>query len=1479
MQHVKKKKILVIANEKPTVSSLRAILRRSEYIILSATFTTLQSTAARAKKKPDAIIVDVPGERLNESVAALEKLFKVVDMPLVFLVERMEANVRAQIQRIESCEYIVKPYSEPELKHGLDIALYKHNIRQEIKEQRQWLHTTLRSIGDAVIATDKQGNVKFMNIIAESLTGWSEREAVGQKLTEVFVVINEETGQRLSNPVAKVLKERKPLGVTNHTILISKDGRRNYIEDSAAPIFDEENNISGVVLTFRNVTEKKRVQDALHRSEKRFRALIEKSAEAVSILDENGIIQYSTPSTTLMLGRDPQYYYGRSVFEFLHPDELEKTKRIFVDVVNNPGKSVLLQLRYLHKNNSWRWLEVAGTNLLNDPAVKGIVINFRDITYRKEAEERLYHINTRLNLLSRITGDIIGSLPVQKQIKDMAEQVKQAFSVDAVVVRIVEEGKLALLATAGIAPESMPQSIPLREGIAEQILTTHRAVAYKNVEEHFAEYYNSLQVEQKPPFDIISYAGAPLIIGHAIIGIIGLFTTTEYREFTSTDLEHLQVVGNHIAVAVSNDSLFKEVREQNLKLKQQIDEQLHVEQLLRHSEDRYKAFVEQSSEGIYRTAFTEPISLTLPIEEQIRLMFERGYIAECNAVMAKMYGFSSIDEAIGVRIKELLVPGDPYNIDYMREFIHSGYKFFDKESHELDKNGVNKFFLNNGIGIIDEGYWHGVWGTQRDITERKLAEAALRESEERYRALVEYSPNAIAVHVNGVVRFANRAAIQLMGAKSLEELIGTDVMSYVHPEYRDIAQKRIAKVYENEAVPPLEQKWVRFDGSTVDVEVVSIPFLYEGTPAAQIIARNNTERKRAEDALRESELRFRSLFENAKDAVFIYDTKTGVIIDANAEAEKLLKRSRSELIGTHQTQIHPQERIDEALSLFREQMLTLGEQPVEFEVVDAYGKRIPVEIKSSLIRIDEHRIVSQGIFRDITERKLAEEALRRSEEKYRALFEGSKDGIYISTYFGKFIDVNPAMVELLGYKSKEEVLALDIKHDVYFNPKDRDKFRLAITNRSFVKDLEISLRRKDGSEINVLLTSTVERGGDGTALFYSGSVRDITERKRLEEQLIQAQKMESIGTLAGGIAHDFNNLLAMILGTAELIKNKTSDNRAIQTYINRIIEASDRGASISKQLLLFSRPEQAELQPLFISTLLEQLHEFLSHFLPKNITVQCSVADKTAVMMGDSGHLHQAVVNLALNAKDAMPEGGVLTLTESVVNGSTVRKRFPQADDHDYIAIGVHDTGMGMESQLLQRIFEPFFSTKSRDKGTGLGLSIVHGIVKLHHGYIHVESEKGRGTEFTMYFPSLIMEVTEEQNLKSTMTEQHNETILIVDDEEMLREILAESLADEGYNVLLAADGYEALTIFAKRQKDISLVITDLGMPNMNGTQLFEKLTTIKPDIKVVISSGFLDVAKKSELLNKGIKGVLTKPYKFDAIFTIIRKVLYSEQE
>jgi PAS domain S-box-containing protein len=1460
-RRMKKKKILIVVEDKTAALALRTVLTSSGYSVSDQVSSVKRAIASVRIIIPDIILMDLFFKGKISGLETAKTIVEQFDIPIIFLATDSDAKMVKQTNHINQHEFILKPFDEREICAAVEMVLYKHKTESQSKGDRQWLETTLRSIGDGVIATDKKGFVTFMNIMAENLTGWNQGDAIGKKLSEVYNIENSDTGKRGPNPVTKVLRERTSVGLLNHAVLVARNGTRTFIEESAAPIFNNAKEITGAVLTFRDVTEKRKFQDELSRSEQRYRALIEKSSEVFSILDRNGTITYTTNSITAMLGYTANEIIGRNAFDFLHPEELEQNKKIFEDILRHSGKTVITQLRFRHNDRTWRWLEAVGANLLNDPAVNGMVINLRDITYRKETEEKLNHLNKRLDLIARVTNDVIGALPIKTQAREMIEQVKQAFDVDAVIIRVTEDEELHLLASIGLDEHQLLVTVPSNAGIAKQILANRRAIAVKNTRERVAMLVpgDDSNFDVKT-FDIISYAGAPLLIGHTVIGIVGLYSKEAAREFSATDLEHLQIVANHISVAIANARLFREIREQNIEMMKHIEEQTRAEKLL-------------------------------------------------------------------------------------------------------------------------------------------------RDSEERYRELVEHSPTAIFVHMHGEIQFVNHAAIILFGASVAGELIGKTVSDLIHPDYRAEAVQRMMKVYDKYILPTTEQKYLRLDGATIDVEISSIPFTFEGKLAAQVIARNITERKQHEIALLESELRFRSLFENAKDAVFLADTRTGEIIDVNAEAEKLVNRSRREIIGKHRSFIHPADRSAEADALFREQILLLGEHPVEFEVIDADGRRIPVEIKASVVRLDENRIISQGIFRDISERKLAEESLRESEhrfrtlaenlpgvvylckndvrftmlylndqveqltgyskdefledkisfvdlyhpddvadiiakvdsallkhlpfhivyrikhlngswrwieeqgigvyrdgtllrlegflsditdrkiaesalseseEKYRRLFEDSKDGIYITSIEGTILDVNSSMMEILGFQDKEELKKLNVK-DLYFYPADRTKLIKEFDQKDYVKDFEVTLKKKDSNKAHVLLTTVVIRDEKGRPVLFNGSMRDIAEKKQLEQQLIQAQKMESIGTLAGGIAHDFNNLLAMILGTAELIKRHVKENPAIQSYVDRIIEASERGSSISKQLLLFARPEQTDLQPVSVRSVVEHVNDFLSHFLPKTIVVRCELADTNAVIMGDEGHLHQAILNLSINARDAMPGGGIITIKVKNADRRAVQQQFPEADGHEFVAISVQDTGSGMDEEIQQRIFEPFFSTKARGKGTGLGLAIVHGIVKLHQGFINVHSTKGIGTTFTMYYPSIYVEKPQTIQQENSGEIENKETILIADDEKMLREILKESLMDEGYKIFAASDGVEALKLYAEHMNSISLVVTDLGMPNMGGEELFCKLHAMNSKVKVIISSGFLDSSTKSDLLRRGIKDVLTKPYRFDMILATVRRVIDNE--
>jgi PAS domain S-box-containing protein len=533
-----------------------------------------------------------------------------------------------------------------------------------------------------------------------------------------------------------------------------------------------------------------------------------------------------------------------------------------------------------------------------------------------------------------------------------------------------------------------------------------------------------------------------------------------------------------------------------------------------------------------------------------------------------------------------------------------------------------------------------------------------------------------------------------------------------------------------------------------------------------------------------------------------------------------------------------------------------------------------------------------GTTLDITDRKRAEQALlsahnelerrveertaelKRSEEKYRALFEESLDAVYITTRGGRLVDANQAFLDLFGL-TREEAKDMDILK-IYTDDADRRRFQQEIERNGSVRDYEVSFRKKDGTRIEGLLTSSVRRDTDGTILGYQGIMRDVTERRMLERQLLQAQKMEAVGTLAGGIAHDFNNLLQVTMGYAEVLLSRKDKADSEYPRLQQILQAGRSGSELVQRLLTLSRKTESKQRPIDVNYQIEQARRLLERTIPKMIEIELRLAASLATANADPTQLEQIIMNLAVNARDAMPEGGKLTLgTENVTLDEDYCRRHPGAKPGNYVLLAISDTGFGMDKEILDHIFEPFFTTKGVGMGTGLGLAVVYGIVKQHGGYVTCESQPGHGTVFKVYLPAI-----EEQEIVSGELAEElrlpggTETILLVEDEEVVRDLGELILCESGYRVLTAKNGKEALTIYQRNRESISLVILDLVMPEMGGKQCFEELLKIDPRVKVLIASGLSVDGSTKEALEGVARGFASKPYNMKEMLRSVRKVL-----
>ena len=513
--------------------------------------------------------------------------------------------------------------------------------------------------------------------------------------------------------------------------------------------------------------------------------------------------------------------------------------------------------------------------------------------------------------------------------------------------------------------------------------------------------------------------------------------------------------------------------------------------------------------------------------------------------------------------------------------------------------------------------------------------------------------------------------------------------------------------------------------------------------------------------------------------------------------------------------------------------------------------------------------------REIEERRQAEKALRESEQKYHTLVDNINIGVFrTSGGRGRILQANPAMAKIFGFDSLEEFMHVTVM-ELYQKGADREAFLDGVRRDGSARDRELAMRKKDGTLIWCSASATATFNAEGNIEWIDGVLEDITERKKLEEQLRQAQKMEAIGTLAGGIAHDFNNILTALLGYGNLLKLKIGDDQVLNNYVDQILTASDRAVNLTRSLLAFSRKQIINSRPVDLNDIVRGIEKLLRRLIGEDIDFRTILCDHALTVLADSGQIEQILINLATNASDAMPSGGIFTIQteqmEVVNNSHGLPEHLPPGE---YGLVIASDTGRGMSEQVKSRIFEPFFTTKEVGKGTGLGLSIVYGIIKQHNGDVHVYSEPGKGTSLKIYFPLIQSDVEDPEQAKQRVLLGGNETILVAEDSPEVRKLIVTVLEQFGYTVIAAVDGEEAVSKFAAASDTINLLILDVVMPKMNGKEAFDRMRAIRRDIKAIFASGYTaDIMQRKGILEDGA-GYLPKPVLPHVLLSVIRETL-----
>ena len=753
---------------------------------------------------------------------------------------------------------------------------------------------------------------------------------------------------------------------------------------------------------------------------------------------------------------------------------------------------------------------------------------------------------------------------------------------------------------------------------------------------------------------------------------------------------------------------------------------------------------------------------------------------------------------------------------------------------------------------------------------RKRIENELRMSKKLLRDVMDIVPAFIcAKNMDGRFILANKKLTDFYGT-TVEEMTGrlhADICEdETELEGMLAADRRVLVSGKPEYIP--EETMENPDGSISVLETYKIPFTAYDEPAVLIVAADITSRKRTEKILRESEDRFRTVLEGLPGGVFAHNLD-GQFMFVNGAACKNTGYSSEELLRMSVSDIDPASVTrDDPIRLWHrlevEKTLT-----IETTHIRRDGSQYPVEVHLNAIMMGGEPIIL-GLALDITARKQSEGALWESKERLSILFEQASDAIYVSRLDGRLVNVNEQAIRSTGY-SEEELLSLrvsDIDGDIK-TPEAYQDFIGKLSPRRPIA-VESRHRRKDGFAFPVEITLALLETPGGPHVL--GIARDITERKRMETQLQQAQKMEAIGTLAGGIAHDFNNLLMSIQGHTGIMKMNQDPSGPDFRHLCGIEDLVGSAAGLTRQLLDFARGGKYEVRPTNLNEFIKKENRMFGR-TKKEITVRGKYDETLWAVEVDRGQFEQVLLNLYVNAWQAMPGGGELHVETQNV---TLDERDTQPHNvkpGKYVKITVCDTGIGMDKATRDRIFDPFFTTKEMGRGTGLGLASAYGIIKHHGGFIQVASEKGHGTTFSIYLPaSKKKAVGAKKRIGNTL--RGNETVLFVDDEDIVVDVTHEILERLGYNVLIARSGKEAMSIYEDNRERIDMVILDMVMPDMGGGRTFDGLKKLDPQVKVLLSSGYSIDGQAAEILDRGCKGFIQKPFNIEELSQKLREIL-----
>ncbi|MFQ5703171.1 MAG: PAS domain S-box protein [Gemmatimonadales bacterium] len=920
-----------------------------------------------------------------------------------------------------------------------------------------------------------------------------------------------------------------------------------------------------------------------------------------------------------------------------------------------------------------------------------------------------------------------------------------------------------------------------------------------------------------------------------------------------------------------------------------------VEEELRRSGQRNRDLIENSL-GLISTHDWDGVTLSL------------------NPAAASALGYEP-SEMIGRKMSDFLSPSVAHLFDdYLKRIRRDGVAT--GIMRVTGKGGEESFWAYRNVLRVEPGVPPYVLGHAQDVTDLKRVERELASTRSRLEHILSASP---AITYSAELGYGTTFI-----SPNVKDLLGYDASTFtddpgfwnsrIHPDDRETLSSAIAATVESGQCRHEYRvqhadgtyRWIcdelrfvskerqgkskQIVGYRIDVtdrqeaeeEVAKFAAEFEnqvGKRTAQL--GGSYELLRVEFQQRQrAEARFRRLVEHGPDAMVIIN-REGRITLVNQQSERLFGYTAQEMVGQSVEFLMPRRhrhkhRERRTSYSVKPTLQTMGERDVELYGLRKDGTEFPVEISLGPLEHDGEFLVASAI-RDVSERKLAEDALRRSEANYRGLVDHAIHGVYRSSPNGSFLTVNPALVEMLGYDSQTELLAVDMVKDIYVDPAERKRLLDEWRKVGQTKGMEIHWKRKDGKRITVRLSGRSVFNEAGELEHFEVIAEDVTEHRKLESQLRQAQKMEAIGQLTGGIAHDLNNLLTVIMSNAELIDDRIPpDQTGAGEELEELKAAAHSGADLIKRLLGFSRRRALVLEAVDLRNVVAETSKLMRTLLPESIEVNVSADSAGDRVMADPTAIEQILLNLATNSRDAMPDGGEIVIdTGARQIDEDYHTDHPWIRPGDYVCISFSDTGVGMDEETQARVFEPFFTTKPTGAGTGLGMAMIYGLVKQHEGFVHVYSAVGQGTTVRLYFP-ITDQAASATPKRTTKAESQGgtETILLVEDEPSPRRSTTRVLEKFGYTVVAACNGEEAVELFETGGSQIDLVISDLIMPKMGGPELRKELRRRGVSVPFLFSSGYAAGDRTSGTYLEPGTPFLHKPWTIADLLTQVREVL-----